>query len=126
MLRVAAMNVKDKLALTYARFLHLAWAIEKLPDPVLLNPAEERMLQCLTVAWSAADKITVLEAMGLKHGLSQSTAHRRLTSLRKKGLLVLKQHDKDARVRFVMQTERTEQYLAHMGRCVIEASKAAA
>ena len=68
--------------------------------------------------------LTVLEAMALKHGLSQSTAHRRLTSLRKKGLLALKQHDKDARVRFVMQTERTERYLAHMGRCVIEAGKA--
>ena len=118
------MNSKDKYALAYARFLNLAGAIEKLSEPITLNPAEERMLQCLAVAWSEADKITVLEAMGLKHGLSQSTAHRRLTSLRKKGLLALKQHDKDARIRFVMQTERTDRYLAHMGRCVEEAGKA--
>ena len=83
------MNSKDKYALAYARFLNLAGAIEKLSEPITLNPAEERMLQCLAVAWSEADKITVLEAMGLKHGLSQSTAHRRLTSLRKKGLLAL-------------------------------------
>lgn len=118
------MNIKDQYALAYARFLHLSVGLEKLSDPITLNPAEERMLQCLAMAWSEAEKITVLEAMALKHGLSQSTAHRRLTSLRKKGLLSLKQHEKDARIRFVTQTERTERYLAHMGRCVIESGKA--
>ena len=70
------MNSKDKYALAYARFLNMAVAVEKLTEPITLNPAEERMLQCLAMAWSEADKITVLEAMALKHGLSQSTAHR--------------------------------------------------
>ena len=120
------MSAKDKYSQAYARFLNLARAIDKLSEPILLNPAEERMLQCLAVAWSEGEQITVLEAMALKHGLSHSTAHRRLTSLRKKGLLALKQHDKDARVRFVMQTERAERYLTHMGRSVIEAAKSAA
>lgn len=120
------MSAKDKYSQAYARFLNLSWAIEKIGDPISLNPAEERMLQCLAVAWGEDERITVLEAMALKHGLSHSTAHRRLTSLRKKGLLALKQHDKDARVRFVMQTERTERYLNHMGRSVIDAAKAAA
>lgn len=117
------MTSRETLPQAYARFLKLVSQAGTLSDLVSLNPAEERVLQCLAVAWSEGQKVTVLEAMGLQHGLSQSTAHRRLTSLRKKGLLMLKQHDQDARVRYVLHTDRTERHFAHMGRCILEAAK---
>lgn len=119
------MKTTSQPSLIYARFLNLAAAVRGLTEPSALDPAEDRMLQALTVAWSKGQPVTVLEAMALPHGLSQSTAHRRLTSLRKKGLLSLRGDERDARVRYVEATDKTQRILHQLGGCIIEASREA-
>lgn len=121
--RHLSMKPADRLSLAYARFISFSASVRQLTGSVALDPAEERVLQCLAVAWSLDHPLTVLEAMALPHGLSQSTAHRRLTLLRKKGFMVLKSDDKDARVRYVEPTERAQRYFSQLGRCLMEALK---
>ncbi len=119
------MKTSAQPSLVYARFLNLAAAVRGLTEPSVLDPAEDRMLQALTVAWSKGQPVTVLEAMALPHGLSQSTAHRRLTSLRKKGLLSLKGDERDARVRYVEATDKAQRILHQLGNCLLEAAREA-
>jgi DNA-binding MarR family transcriptional regulator len=47
--------------------------------------------------------------------------HRRLKSLRKKGLLALKVDEVDTRVKYVVATEKTDAYFAAFGKCLAEA-----
>ncbi len=113
----------DRLALAYARFINFSASVRQLTGSSALDPAEERMLQCLAAAWSMDHPMTVLQSMSLPHGLSLSTAHRRLTQLRKKGFVSLKTDEQDARIRYVESTDKSQRYFAQLGRCMIEALK---
>jgi DNA-binding MarR family transcriptional regulator len=117
------MSSVDRLALAYARFINFSASVRQLTGPSALDAAEERMLHCLAAAWSMDHPLTVLQAMALPHGLSQSTAHRRLTQLRKKGFMNLKTDEHDARVRYVESTDKAQRYFSQLGRCMVEALK---
>ena len=117
------MSTSDRLVLAYARFINFSASVRQLTGSSALDAAEERMLQCLAAAWSMDHPLTVLQAMALPHGLSQSTAHRRLTQLRKKGFVSLKVDEHDARVRYVEATEKSLRYFSQLGRCMVEALK---
>lgn len=117
------MSSADRLALAYARFINFSASVRQLSGSSSLDAAEERMLQCLAAAWSMDHPLTVLQAMALPHGLSQSTAHRRLTQLLKKGFASLKTDEHDARVRYVEATDKSQRYFSQLGRCMVEAIK---
>lgn len=106
---------------TYLRFLNLVMAVRKLPDFPKLDPVEERLLHLFGTVWHAERKITVLQAMAIYDDVSSTTAHRRLKSLRKKGIIDLVPDEVDTRIKYVMPTPLTNRYFGQLGKCLGEA-----
>jgi len=106
---------------SYLQFLTLLKTARGLPGFADLDPREERLLNLLATVWHANEQITVLQAMGICADMSSTTAHRRLKSLRVKGVINLVNDEIDARIKYVMPTNRAFQYFAQNGRCMEEA-----
>lgn len=108
----------------YLRFLKLVQAVRSLPEFPVLDPVEERLLNLFATVWHNDRKITVLQAMSLSDDVSSTTAHRRLKSLRKKGVIALVSDDTDNRIKYVMPTAMATQYFAQLGQCLGQAQTA--
>ena len=117
------MNTETKYSAIYLRFVNLMQAIRELPTFPNVDPVEERLLNALAAAWHRGGRVTVLEAMSLPIDVSATTLHRRLKSLRSKGLLALQTDDVDTRVKYVVPTEQTQNYFSTLGKCLDEAGQ---
>ena len=113
-----------KYSKSYLRFLNLIQAIRKIPTYPTLDPVEERLLNQLAVTWLQGKKISVLEAMTLSTEISATTAHRRLKTLLKKGMIALVADQTDSRIKYVMQTDLSTDYFASLGRAFEQAQQA--
>lgn len=120
----SAMNEKTNYSTIYLRFLNLMQAIRELPTFPNVDPVEERLLNALAAIWHGGGRVTVLEAMALPVDVSPTTLHRRLKSLRAKGLLALETDAVDTRIKYVVPTDRTNEYFSTLGRCLNEAGQA--
>lgn len=107
---------------TYLRFLNLVQGIRSLPDFPALDPVEERLLNLFASVWHSGKQITVLQAMGMSTDVSSTTAHRRLKSLRKKGVITLVPDESDNRIKYVQPTPVAHQYFSQLGKCLNQAS----
>ena len=108
----------------YLRFLKLVQVVRSLPEFPDLDPVEERLLNLFATVWHSDRKITVLQAMGLSDDVSSTTAHRRLKSLRKKGVITLLSDETDNRIKYVMPTPMATQYFSQLGQCLNQAQSA--
>jgi len=113
-----AMSKKQDSSTTYTRFLQLVQAIRDLPTFPLLDPLEERLLNQLASQWHEGANVSVLQAMEMSADASAATVHRRLKTLRKKGMLALTGHETDSRIRYLVPTKLTLQYFDKMGQCL--------
>ena len=102
----------------YLKFLTLVQEVRVSPEYSEVSPSEERLLNLLASVWSMEQKITVLQAMGVDRDISHSTSHRLLKSLRLKNFIMLMIDERDTRVKYVLPTEKTNQYFSHLGRCL--------
>lgn len=114
-------NKNDYVA--YLKFLSLAQQIRGMPSFASIDPVEDHLLTMLANCWHRDKKITVLEAMNLSTKISKTTLHRRLKSLRSKGLIELKVSEFDSRVKYVISTDLTQKYLATLGRALATAQQ---
>lgn len=112
-------------SLTYLKFLNLVQAIRAIPAFPALDALEERLLNVFAAAWHSGRQITVLEAMGMLSDISPTTAHRRLKTLRKKGMIELKVDEIDSRVKYITPSEVAVRYFGAMGECLDKAQRAA-
>jgi hypothetical protein len=106
----------------YFDFIKLLAVTKILKKVPALDPLEERLLTLLGSAWHEDGKVKVLEAMVLCDGISTTTAHRRLKSLRLKGLIELISDEKDNRIKYVVPTEITSKYFSALGECMVMAA----
>ena len=113
----------SKYSLMYLRFLNLINAIRKIPTFPVLDPVEERLLNQLAATWHSGKKISVLEAMGLSKEISATTAHRRLKTLAKKGMIALDPDLTDSRIKYVVATDLTGQYFTSIGQALEQAQQ---
>jgi DNA-binding MarR family transcriptional regulator len=102
------------------RFLNLARAVRAFPGAPELDAADERLLGIFAAAWHEGRNIGVVEAMGMVGDLSPRTVHRRITSLRQRGFIYF-DVDHAGTKKYVVPTEATREYFAHLGRCMAEA-----
>jgi len=105
----------------YLRFLNLTRAVRELPDFPDLDPVEERLLNLFASVWHLGQRITVLQAMGMSSDVSSTTAHRRLKSLRAKGMIALISDEADNRVKYVQPTVKAQDYFSQLGQCLEQA-----
>jgi hypothetical protein len=118
------MTTSSQHSLTYLRFLNLVHSIRQLPSFPVMDAVEERMLNLFASTWHAGEPITVLQAMGMLTEISSTTAHRRLKTLRKKGLIALNTDEVDNRIKYVVPTDLTNKYFAQLGQCLDKAQRA--
>ena len=116
--------MKTRIALAYVKFLHLTQAVNDLPQFPSLDPMEERLLNYFASAWYLGKKMTVLQVMHTYAEISPSTVHRRLKTLRKKGLIDLDLDPIDNRIKYIVDTELTSHYFTHLGKCLAKAVEA--
>ncbi len=109
---------------TYIKFLNLAQAIRELPSFPSLDAVEEQLLNAFAAAWYRGHTVRVLEAMEMFPNISGSTVHRRLDTLRKKGMITLDADAENLRVKYIAPTPLAEKYFAKLGECLDKAIKA--
>jgi len=114
------MKNSRQLSQTYLKFVNLVSAIRELPA---LDAMEERVLTGLAIAWSKGERVPVLHAMALAPDTSPTTVHRRLKSLRQKGLIELREDENDSRIKYVLPTSAAEDYFARLGKCLSAAAR---
>ena len=115
------MNKTQIQSSTYTKFLSLIQANRDLPAFPQLDPLEERLLNQFASHWHEGQRVTVLEAMQMSGDESPATVHRRLKTLRKKGMLGVDEHETDNRIRYLVPTALTTKYFAKMGQCLDQA-----
>jgi hypothetical protein len=109
---------KDAVFDAYFRFLSLAQAVHELPSTPKLDAAEERLLEALTAAWSAGQALTVTETMSLSAAGAPATVHRKLTSLRKRGLVSVNESSDDLRIKTVTPTRQALDHFEKLAACL--------
>ena len=87
-----------------------------------LDLPEERLLDLLAIYWSSGKKITVLKAMQMSSDASSTTVHRRLKTLRLKGMLELELDEDDNRVKYIIPTQLALDYLSQLGKSILQAA----
>jgi DNA-binding MarR family transcriptional regulator len=75
------------------------------------------------VKWHDAQQVSVLEAMGLSTEISATTAHRRLKTLRQKGMIELDIDKIDSRVKYVVPTDLARKYFVALGQAIDKAAQ---
>lgn len=100
----------------------MAQAVRQSPAFPSLDLAEERLLDQLAASWCVGKRITVVKAMQMSPDASSTTIHRRLKTLRTKGMLELEMDEDDNRVKFIVATELSRSYLGKLGESVVMAS----
>ena len=102
----------------YFKFLHLAQAVQKLPSFPQMDSVEERLLNVCASVWFSDMKISVTEIANMLPGTSERTSHRRIKSLLAKNMIILKNDDKDKRVKYIMPTQLADKYFKKMEGCL--------
>lgn len=88
-----------------------------------IDALEERLLNVLAASWAQDKKITVLTATAMLSDTSATTLHRRLKSMRAKGLIDLQVDTVDFRVKYVVPTALTQRYFSELGACMHKAAQ---
>jgi DNA-binding MarR family transcriptional regulator len=103
---------------SHLQFLKLLKTVRSLPDFPDLDLREEQLLNLMAMTRHANEQITVMQAMDISIDMSNSTTHRRLKSLRVKGIIALVSDKQDTRIKYVTPTSKARQYFAQIGRCM--------
>ena len=105
----------------YPKFLSNALKVRQSSKYPQLDQHEERLMDQLATSWSKGQKITVLLTMRMCEDASPSTVHRRLKTLRFKGMLDLQLDEDDNRVKYIVPTELAKSYITALGQSVVMA-----
>ena len=106
------------LASAYLRFLQLARVVQALPEGMEMDANERALLEAVVLRWHENSPMTVREAIGLSQLGSPATLHKRITRLREKDMLSTLNQDGDRRAKFLIPTQRTMNYLGHLGQSI--------
>lgn len=101
----------------YFKFLELAKELG-IDDLVDIDASEEKLLTQLGERWHQGLSTTVCEGMSLMPEVSIGTTHRRLKSLRSKGLLTLTHDAIDQRIKYIVPTELACNYFESLDQCL--------
>jgi DNA-binding transcriptional ArsR family regulator len=106
-------------SVAYLRFLSLLDAIRGDPNLPMLEANERELLDMLAMRWFSGRKVCVLEAMNSGvSGMSPSTVHRRIKSLKHAGMIRIEQDGADSRTKYLVPTEQALRYFDRLGECL--------
>lgn len=101
----------------YFKFLEYAEDMG-IAELVRIDASEEKLLIQLGQRWNQGERMTVSVGMSLMPGVSIGTTHRRLKSLRSKGLLTLIPDKTDHRIKYIAPTTLARNYFEILDKCL--------
>jgi hypothetical protein len=107
----------------YVRFLQLSEAIRGLPALPPLDPLEERILAWVALASQRGERLSVRDMLAIGELGAPATIHSRLTSMRRKGWILLADTE-DSRRKQVALTQAAVEHYARLSRAMVKALKA--
>jgi DNA-binding MarR family transcriptional regulator len=116
----AEKSVKTRPADIYLRFLQLADALRGLPSLPPLDPLEERMLAVVARATQTKDRLSVRDMIAHSELGSPATLHARVTSMREKGWIALRDTP-DTRRKQIELTPAAMRYFDKLGEAFTKA-----
>lgn len=116
------MSKPSRPADIYLRFLNLMDALRALPSLPPLDPLEERILAVVGRARQLEERLSVRDLMGQDGLGAPATIHARITSMRKKGWLVLGDTE-DTRRKQVDLTPAALAYFDELSGLMLKAAK---
>jgi len=112
---------KPSTSAVYLRFLNLLNAIERESGVPEFEANERVLLDMLARRWHQGKPVTVLEAMNSGvSGMSPSTVHRRIKSLKMSGMLRAESDAADSRTKYLVPTEKAMAYFGRLGDCILK------
>lgn len=100
---------------SFLRFLNFAHAVkDATPQWPVLDAVEERLLLRFAGTWFKRGPISIIDAMKLLNDVSVGTAHTKVNSLIKKGILKVEQDEKDKRIKRLAPTQLTIDYFTKL------------
>ena len=108
--------------MSYLKFLRLVRTVRQLPGYPEMDGTEVRLLNALAEKWRSGSKVGVLDAMNLLPDVSPSSLHRRLKTLRTKGLIALEEDKVDGRIKYDVGTPLFARYMSKMDECLAKAA----
>jgi DNA-binding MarR family transcriptional regulator len=118
------MSKSTRPADIYLRFLNLMDALRALPTLPALDPLEERILAIVGRARQLEQRLSVRDLMGQDGLGAPATIHTRITSMRKKGWVVLADTE-DTRRKQVDLTPAALAYFDQVSGLMVKAAKEA-
>jgi len=98
----------------YLRFLKLLNVIREIPAFPELDLEETSILESFAIQWMDNRTVTVVSAMNMFPAMSPSTVHRRLTSLKNKGMIDYSLDDLDKRIKYIVPTDLSQSYFKQL------------
>ena len=105
----------------YLRFLALAHAVTANFDSAAVDATALRLLEAIAVAAAQSNALTVTQAMQLSSIASPATIHRKLRALDDQQLIKFIFMGKDRRTKYLVATEKANNYFSEMGCAVAQA-----
>ena len=106
----------------YLRFLNLTEALRGLPSLPALDPLEERILELIARTAQDNSRLSVRDVMAREEFGAPATVHTRLTSMRKKGWIMLSDTE-DSRRKQVELTQAALSYFDQLSAAMVKAAK---
>lgn len=106
----------------YLRFLQLVEALNGLPTLAALDPLEQRVLDHVARSRQAGGALSVRQLIAEEQFGSPATLHARLTSMRKKGWLMLCDTE-DARRKDIQLTPAALDHFGRLSDCLLRAAQ---
>jgi DNA-binding MarR family transcriptional regulator len=118
---IAVISKNHSNTMSYLKFLRLVNTVRQLPIYPAMDATEIHLLNVLAEEWHSGNKISVVQAMGMLPDVSPSSVHRRLKTLRAKGLIALDEDKLDGRIKYIVSTRLFNKYLSKMDECLSKA-----
>ena len=105
----------------YLRFVALAHAVTAQLDAETVDSTALRLLEAIAVAAAQSNALTVTQAMQLNLIASPATIHRKLRALDDQQLIKFIYMGKDRRTKYLVATDKANNYFNEMGNAVAKA-----
>ena len=106
----------------YLRFVALAHAVTAQLDAETVDSTALRLLEAIAVAAAQSNALTVTQAMQLNLIASPATIHRKLRALDDQQLIKFIYMGKDRRTKYLVATNKADQYHAALGQALAQAN----
>ncbi|PUE58223.1 hypothetical protein B9Z36_05025 [Limnohabitans sp. Rim8] len=105
--------------------VYLNYLVQSKAEPMdamlsYVSPACVQLLSAIAVADFQGQPLTISQIMAMIHFASPGTIHRRVESLRQKGLIDLIYKDGNRRTKYIVPTEAANAYFEKMGDLLVK------